>query len=422
MRRAPIALTLTSMALALPGAAAAQYGPATAPAAPGGPPGDAVVTWNRELLKIVRTPGAQPATVHSTRNMALLQAAVHDAVISIDGSGRPLLARVHAPRRAARAAAVDAAAHDVLAALYPAMRPELDQLQTGELAKAPAGVRRAQGVHAGRAIARRALAARTGDGSLATPPAYTTDGEPGDYQPTPPAFAAPVFTHWSQVRPFVLRPADQLRPPAPPEPDSTEFQQAIAQVESVGSATSTTRSDDQTQAARFWSGAIQDYWNEIAQTVLVARHADLDTSARVLAALDTTLADATIAMYDAKYAYRVQRPITAIRAAGDGDWTPLLNTPPDPSYPGAHSVLSAAAATVLSGALGDHTAFVVTSEVLPGVQRRFDTFGAAVREAGMSRVWAGVHTALDDAAGQMLGRAVGRYTNRTTLSAPKIRQ
>ena len=414
MRRAPIALALpiAALALALPGAAGAQYGPATAPPTPSGPSGDAVVTWNRELLKIVRTPGAQPATIHSTRNMALVQAAVHDAVVSIDHSGRPLLARVEAPRRAARVAAADAAAHDVLAALYPAMRPELDQLETGELAKAPAGARRAQGVHVGRAIARRALAARTDDGSGAMPPSYATNGEPGDYQPTPPAFAPAVFTHWSQVHPFVLPGADQLRPPAPPESDSTEFEQAVAQVESVGSATSTTRTDDQTQAAHFWSGAIQDYWNEIAQTVLIARHADLDTSAQVLAVLDATLADATIAMYDAKYAYRVQRPVTAIRAAGNGDWTPLLNTPPDPSYPGAHSVLSAAAATVLGGLFGDRGDLVVTSEVLPAVQRRFDSFSAAVREAGMSRVWGGVHSALDDASGQVLGRAVGRYVLR----------
>ena len=147
------------------------------------------------------------------------------------------------------------------------------------------------------------------------PAAFTPLDEAGDYRPTPPAFAPPVFTHWSAVRPFVLRPADQLRPAAPPEAGTTDFARAIDEVRSVGEATSTTRTPDQTQAARFWSAPIQNYWNEIAQTAVVTSRADLDTGARVFAALDVTLADATIAMYDAKYAYRVQRPVTAIRAA-----------------------------------------------------------------------------------------------------------
>ena len=395
-------LFLTTLVLAAAGIALW----ANAPAAQAKPP-DPVVAWNRELLSILRTPGAQPATVQPTRNMALLHAAIGDAVTAIDHSARPLLVRVDAPRRASREAAIDAAAHDVLAALYPSLRTQLDQLEAARIAAAPPGARRLEGLEAGRGVARLALAARANDGSGAMPPPFVARSAPGDYRPTPPAFVAPVFTHWAAVRPFVLRAAAQFRPPAPPSGG-----RALDQVRSLGEATSTARTPDETQAARFWSAPIQNYWNEIAQTAVIASRADLDTSAHTFAALDIALADATIALYDAKYAYRVWRPVTAIRAGGDAAWTPLLNTPPDPSYPGAHSVIGAAGAAVLGAAFGDAYPLVVTSEALPGVERRFASFSAAVREAGLARMWGGVHTSIDDSAGQQVGRSVGRYVVR----------
>src|SRR3954462_6818986 len=142
-------------------------------------PPDPVVTWNRELLTIVRTPGAQPATVQPTRNMALVHAAIGDAVSSIDHSARPLLADVSAPRRASRSAAIDAAAHDVLVGLYPALRGTLDAFEAAQLATVPAGARRAEGIFVGRRVARLALASRAGDGADATPAAYVARDTPG---------------------------------------------------------------------------------------------------------------------------------------------------------------------------------------------------------------------------------------------------
>src|SRR4051794_35347526 len=344
--------------------------------------------------------------------MALVHAAIGDAVSSIDHSARPLLADVAAPRRASRAAAIDAAAHDVLVGLYPALRGTLDAFEAAQLATVPAGARRAEGIFVGRRVARLALASRAGDGADATPAAYVARDTPGDYRPTPPSFAAPAFTHWGAVRPFLLDAGRELRPPAPPALSSPAYARSLGEVRSLGRQDSTARSGDQTQAARFWSAPIQNYWNEIAQSAVIAAHADLDTSAHTFAALDVTLADAAIALYDAKYAYRVWRPVTAIRAGGDATWTPLLNTPADPSYPGAHSVIGAAAATVLGDAFGDRYPVTVTSEALPGVRRSFGSFTAAVREAGLARMWAGVHTTIDDAAGQRLGRLVASYDLR----------
>src|ERR1700680_2629963 len=104
---------------------AANLSPAMAQATK---PVSQVVQWNRTLLVIVRTPGAQPATVHPTRSFAILHAAIYDAVNSIDRTYMPYLVRLPgAPRSASQDAAAAAAAHDVLAALYPSLRAQLDE-------------------------------------------------------------------------------------------------------------------------------------------------------------------------------------------------------------------------------------------------------------------------------------------------------
>jgi hypothetical protein len=259
------------------------------------------------------------------------------------------------------------------------------------------------------------LAIRTHDGSAVTPPPLPAATQPGQFRPTPPNFAPAVFTHWGGVTPFVLDNGAQFRPTPPPELSSGAYAAALNEVKSVGRDTSTTRTADQTIEAKFWSAPIWNYWNQIADDAVLAHHTDLSQAARLFADMDMSFADGAIAFYDAKYHYDLWRPITAIReAATDGNpatiadpnWTPLASTPGDPSYPGAHSVISSAGATVLSAFFGSHEAITVTSEVLPDVVRHFDSYRAAAREAGSSRIFAGVHTRLDHDAGLRLGRRI----------------
>jgi hypothetical protein len=356
---------------------------------------DPAVAWNRTLVALLRTPGLQPATIHPTRSYALLHVAIYDAVESISRRFATYGPPVTAPR-ASRRAAADAAAHRVLVALFPGQAAQLDADYAQALAQVPGGRRRRLGVVVGERAARALLALRAHDGSDATPPPYVTTGLPGDYRPTPPGFAAPAFTQWGAVTPWVLRRGDQFRPARPRGLD-----RALEEVRRLGAATGSERTDEQTLVARFWSAPIQDYWNEIAERLASGR---LEGDARMFAQLDVTLADATIALYDAKYAYRLWRPVTALQQV-DPTWMPLLNTPADPSYPGAHSVISAAAAE----ALGDRGPLAVTSPVVPGVTRRFARASAAVREAGLSRIYAGVHTRLDHTAGVRLGRDVADW-------------
>ncbi len=389
-------------------------------------PVNAVIEWNRTLLAIVRTPGAQPTTVHSTRDFAMLHAAIYDAVNNIDPKFSPYLASLpNVPRSASEIAAADAAAHDVLASLYPAFQAFLDTELQQDLAQVPDNERKAQGVAVGQAVAAQLLAARSADGANVTPPSYVPGTQPGDYQLTPPNFAKADFTQWSQVTPFALRRANEFRPGPPPTLTSATYTEVFNEVKDLGFSASTTRTAEQTQIGKFWNGNIQDFWNEITQTAALAHHLDLEHSARLFALLNISLADTTIAFFDAKYVYNFWRPVTAVQLAdADGNpqtdpnptWLPLSpKTAPDPSYPGAHSAISKAGATVLSFYFGDQFTFDVTSESLAGVTRHFTSFSAAAEEAGLSRIYAGQHFRTDHIAGKRLGRQVAESIDESIL-------
>ena len=381
-----------------------------------------VVEWNRNLLIIVRTPGVQPATIHPTRSFAIMHAAIYDAVNSIDRTHRPYLVHLSdAPRDASQEAAAAAAAHRVLVALYATLKNTLDTELQQSLAQIPDGERKTQGIVVGETVADQILALRSNDGSDAQPIPYVFGNAPGDYQSTPPNFPPqPQFTHWSRVTPFAIERADQFRPGSPPALTSDEYSDAFNQIKSLGIANSTTATADEALTGRFWNGAIQNYWNEISQTASVAHDLTTAANARLFALLNLSFADGVIAFYDAKYTYNFWRPVTAIRAAdtdtnpdtmADANWLPEVgNTTPDPSYPGAHAVISAAGATVLRSFLEeDQFDFKVTSEVLPGVERSFQSFSAAAEEATLSRIFAGVHFRSDLIAGGALGSAVAQF-------------
>ena len=382
-------------------------------------PANPVVEWNRALLVIVRTPKAQPATIHPTRSFAIMHAAIYDAVNAIDRTHNPYLVRIaRVSRFASQDAAADAAAHAVLIALYPSFQATLDAQLQQLLAQVPDGADKAEGISIGETVAERILALRSNDGSANAPIPFIFGTAAGDYQSTPPNFPKqPQFTHWSHVTPFALERANQFRPGPPPALTRDAYSDALNEVQSLGIAGSTTATPEQALTGHFWNGAIQNYWNEIAQTAAAANNLTTAQNARLFALLNVAFADDVIAFYDAKYTYNLWRPVTAIReAANDGNpetlpdlnWLPAVgNTTPDPSYPGAHAVISASGASVLIGFFRrNQFEFSVTSEVLPGVERNFTSFAAAADEATLSRVFAGVHFRPDLTSGARLGSQI----------------
>src|SRR5437762_14197571 len=126
---------------------------------------DQVIQWNRILLGILRTPGAQPATIHPTRSMAILHAAVYDAVNAIAKTNAPYLVDLGAPRHASEPAAAAAAAHAVLVRLYPAQAAALDADLAVSLSQVPNGRAKHHGVRVGEQAAAAILTARSEDGS-----------------------------------------------------------------------------------------------------------------------------------------------------------------------------------------------------------------------------------------------------------------
>jgi membrane-associated phospholipid phosphatase len=159
----------------------------------------------------------------------------------------------------------------------------------------------------------------------------------------------------------------------------------------------------------------------------VARNASLERTVTVFENLDLTLADATIALYDAKYHYLLWRPVTAIELGdtignpgitGAPTWLPFAVTAPDPSYPGAHATISEAAATVLSAFYGERLQLTISSDGDPGVTRSFGSFQAAANEATLSRLFAGQHTMIDLVVGQHLGHQVAGFVLDHLQSAP----
>ena len=379
---------------------------------------DQVIQWNQELQKVLVAPGAQPASIHPTRTMAITQIAVFDAVNGIVRESKPLLVDAHGPRRASAPAAAAAAARTALDALLPSQQPTIDAFYQGSLAQIGSGERVDQGVRFGERVANAVLAVRAGDGANGTPPVFTPVTGPGEYQLTPPAFSPAGFTQTSHVTPFVLRSPSQFRPPAPPALTSPRYAEDFSEVHSLGQLSSTTRTADQTAVGKFWGAApVWVVWNQVADQAGIGFGKSLEQNARMFALLDTTLADGAIALYDAKYTYHRWRPITAITAADQGNpnttqdsaWLPLANTANDPSYPGAHAEFSRAAATVLEDFFGTDAFSFSLSNASVGLTRTFTSFSQAADEASASRIFAGQHFRYDEDAGQALGAQVADF-------------
>ena len=379
-----------------------------------------VVAWNAVALEAIRESKTSPPV--ASRDLAILQVSVYDAVNSIAPTGRAHGVRVKAPAGTSLAAAVSGAADEALSALFPNQTALFNTALSQSLSTLPSSRGTVSGLALGKTVADQELALRANDGSKVAA-SYTPSTQAGLWQPTPPANAPALLPGWGNVTPFVLTSESQFRPAGPPAITSAAYAAALNQVESLGAKNSTTRTADQTQIALFWAdgGGTETppgHWNAIAEQVATSRHDSIVKDARVFAMLDTALADAAIACWNTKFTANLWRPITAIRLAdtdnnpattADPSWTPLLATPPFPSYVSGHSTFSAAAATILSAVYGPNTHFNATSDGLPGVTRSFKSFNDAANEAGMSRIYGGIHFSFDNRDGLALGRSIGDY-------------
>jgi hypothetical protein len=383
-------------------------------------PNDAVLAWNVAAVDALTAHDKYANPMAAARVYALVHVAQHDAVNAADPAFESYVFRGR-DAAADPVAAAAAAAHAVLATVFPAQQAALDATLATSLAAVADGEAETRGVALGQQAAAALLTLRASDGSD-TPFVgdYTPGTGPGRYQFTPP-FDFAAQPGWRAVQPFALTRPDQFRPNPPPALDSKAYARAFAEVKSVGEAGSATRTTDQTAYAKFWYEFSELGWNRIARTVAADRQLGLRSTARLFALLNMAMSDSYVAGWDAKFHYDFWRPVTAIRAADtdgnaatapDAAWEPLMVTPPVQDYPSTHSALGNAAAEVLASVLGDRTRFTFTSPSAEPANsaRTFARFSQAADENADSRVRAGIHFRFATDAGQELGRRVGRWT------------
>ncbi len=378
-----------------------------------------VLGWNQAALEAIKTDKTNPPI--ASRNLAILETAVFDAVNGLTAFYNAYKFDHGTDPGASVEAAASQAAYRVLTELYPNQKATFDGILNGYLQDLPAGDFVIKGLAYGKAVAEAALAARVNDGSKTVVP-YTVSTEIGKWQPTS-AVTSPLLPQWGQVTPFALETAGQFRPDAPPALDSAEYAKDFNQTKEIGSLNSTSRTADQTEIAKFWADGGGTYtppghWNNIANQLLNQNNASLVESAHTLGVLSIALADAAIACWDAKYTFDFWRPVTAIRQAAldgndattaDATWQPLIATPPFPEYTSGHSTFSSTAATVLTELMGDNVSFSTSSIGLPDVTRSFTSFQQAAQEAGISRIYGGIHFLSANTSGLECGEQIGDY-------------
>ena len=368
-----------------------------------------IIEWNELAMSVLSSSGrpliTQPFVV------ATMQLAMYDAVVAIEGRYEPFATEIVADPTASSAAAAAQAARDVLTDYLPANVATFDAALDQTLASIPDGESEDLGVEVGHVAAAGALALRANDGSQSGPVPPLRESAPGQWEPTPPATNG--LTPWiATARPFVMATADQFRPPAPPRLSTGAYRRAVDEVRRLGGSTSTERTTEQSDVARFWGD------QPIAQNQRALRgHAsklgwDIVRTARLFAAVLTAEADAFIACWDAKYHFQLWRPWQSVPVVEPG-WTPMLGTPNHPEFPSAHGCLTGTLAFALSELMDTMLIDLDIDAVNTGTTRHFDTRRQLITEVGDARIWGGLHYRFSVDAGVDIARRVVGLTFRT---------
>ncbi len=384
---------------------------------------DVVLDWNEIMVAVVAD---QPPT-QMNRIAAITHVAIFEAVNAVTGGHKSYLGTLHRSPGASAEAAAITAAHGVLRHYLPAHATMLDGARVRSLTMVPDGPAKAAGITVGEDAAARMIAARENDGS--EPPEFylPSSSDPGEWQLTtdcPPAGG--VFLQWRNVRPFVLRRAEQFRSDAPPALNSSRYTRDYKEVKAVGGRDSTERPDDRADVVRMYA-AVGDaiLWNPIARQLATARHSSLSQNARTFALLNMALSDAAVAVLETKYHYNFWRPETAIPgAASDGNkrtdpdssFVPFISTPCFPSYPSGHATSSYAAREVLERIFGRRGhSLIVSTPAIPELILRYTTLGDITSDIDDARVYGGIHFRFDQEGGAEQGRLLGAYVYRHGL-------
>ncbi len=407
----------------------------------------------------VRVFGEQYGPARASRAMAIIHIAMFEAVNAVTRNYESYT-KLHPVARhdVSIDFAIAQSAHDTLVWLYPSQTGRLDDLLDQDVATI-AGP--AHSLKAGRALGTAAaasiIALRTNDGSQVPDPSiggpFTPVGGIGHWTPDPVSkLTIYLGAYWGQVKPFTLSHGDQFRPPPPPSLTSAAYTKAFEQVKEVGGdprfGTKTERTAEQNLEGIFWSYdgtpalcAPPRLYNQVARAIVLQKGMNtLPEAARFLALINTAMADAAIAAWDAKWHYQYWRPVTAIRSVQqngnthvkpDSNWYPLGGqatntrgpnfTPPFPAYISGHATIGGALFQIMRHYYPDNTAFNFTSDEWNGVNLDesgkprplrplvFKSFSEAEYQNAESRIYLGVHWQFDADMGITAGQQVADW-------------
>ncbi len=407
----------------------------------------------------MRVFGEQYGPTRASRAMAIIHIAMFEAVNAVTQTFVSYTKLSPVGGEVSVDHAIAQSAHDTLVSLYPSQSVRLDALLAADAAQitgSDAGL--AAGQALGVAAARSIIALRMADGSQVPDPsvggAFTPAGGVGHWSPDPVSrLSLYLGAYWGNVTPFTLASGQQFRAPPPPSLNDPRYTAAFGQVAREGGdprfGTPTARTREQTVEGIFWSYdgtpalcAPPRIYNQVARSIILQQGmGKLPDAARMLAMINTAMADAAISAWDSKWHYQYWRPVTAIRSAQQGGntdvqpdpgWYPLGGqatntrgpnfTPPFPAYVSGHAAIGGALFQVMRHYYPDRTPFTFVSDEWNGINKdingnprplrplRFDSLSAAERQNAESRIYLGVHWQFDADQGMIEGRKVADWT------------
>jgi hypothetical protein len=383
---------------------------------------DIVTDANAKAADVVSRIPAPPITV---RAMAIVQVSVFEAVNAITGRYPPQRAKLPPMPGASVEAAVASATRTALVKLMPAFQQVIETDYQTLLKAVPDGPAKTAGIALGEQAANSIVTMCADDGAVA-PDAYRPHAAPGVYVPT----VIPAASHWGKRRPWVMPRGDHFRPGPPPALTSATWARDYNEIKAVGGRNSTQRTPEQTAIAKFWEATAPAVYWPVARSVAAMPGRDVTDNARLFALAAMAMDDALIAVFEAKYAYNLWRPVTAIRNGDldgndatdrDAGWTPFISTPMHPEYPCAHCIVSSSLGAVLAAEIGSRPTprLSSTSPTADGAVRTWTTVDDFVKEVAVARIYDGVHYRYSTEVGSTMGRKIGELAVKSLPKAPR---
>jgi hypothetical protein len=362
-----------------------------------------------------------------SRDMAMVHAAVFDAMNAIRPYYTPAMVSIMAKGYASREAAAAQAAHDVLLALFPAQQANLDAYLAESLAQIPDDDNhdyrpKYWGIVAGQVAAQTVLFARQNDHAFDSVPFTPLPGL-SEYQFTPGCNTTNISVPgWGNVTPFTASDPDYFPTASRPAVTDPEWLASLEEVRAYGALDSTVRTAEQLDIGLFYIEPSLTSMNRLARQLVeqepvetnrAAASKQLLAHARLFAALNIAQADTYIRTWRVKYREHFWRPYTAINLLYPGtNWAPARQTPCHPEFYAAHGTLTPAGITAIQNYLRSDTIDVtISSTSLPGATRHYTSLNQIIEDVNAARIYTGFHYRSTLVRSNKLGIAVANWVN-----------